>query len=62
MHKNKQILDDGFEELKGSNGEEILSSNLRLISCVDKVNVGCLPLSLSTLLFETGFLTEPGTH
>lgn len=26
------------------------------------MDAGCLPPSLSTLRFETGYFTEPGTH
>ena len=27
-----------------------------------EIDSGCLPLSLSTLFFETGFLIDPGTY
>lgn len=29
-------------------------------ACKPEVNVGCLPLSFFTLLFETGSVSEPG--
>lgn len=59
-HAYQQILGDGFEKLNGSNGEEILTKfYLCSISCVDNRSVGEGGCS-SILLFEIGFLNEPG--